>query len=197
MNVFINNPKQLLGVLLIITLIYSCAPEPDYRTTRKGPSASDLMMQDAATIKENLALFDKNLEEYQEGLYLKNWVYDPVTNNITFGKNEESAARNDAINHKLGLGFSDYIAKENKKTLKYQAVSPFANMEDVGLYGQPLLLNGVPFSGVLVGTHIKSEKRILEARFYEGKRLGTFNVWTNLERLYTKSFNLKKKIELR
>ncbi|CAA6830110.1 MAG: Unknown protein [uncultured Aureispira sp.] len=196
MNVFINNQKQLLGLLLLITLVCRCAPEPDYRTTRKGPSDSDLMLQDAATIKENLALLDKTLKGYQEGVYLKNWTYDPVTNNITFGKNEDKEARNEAINHKLGLGFTDYIAKENKKTLKYQAVSPFANMEDVGLYGQPLLLNGVPFSGVLVGTHIASEKRILEARFYEGKRLGTFNVWTNLERLYTKSFQEKNVIAI-
>lgn len=197
MNIFINNQQKLLGILLLVTLAYSCAPEPDYTTTRKAPSASDLMMQDAASsIKETLNVFDKKLDEYEDGVYLKNWNYDPVTNNITYGKNENSQARNNAINHKLGLGFTDYIAKENKKTLKYQAVSPFANMEDVGLYSQPLLLNGVPFSGVLVGTHIESDKRILEARFYKGTRLGTFNVWTNLERLYTKSFQEKNVIAI-
>lgn len=196
MNIFINNQQKLLGVLLLITLAYSCAPEPDYKTTRRAPSASDLMLQDAASIKETLDVFDKKFGEYTDGVYLKNWKYDPITNNITFGKNEEQEARDNAINHKLGLGFPDYIAKENKKTLKYQAVSPFANMEDVGLYGQPLLLNGVPFSGILIGTHIKSDKRILEARFYKGNRLGTFNIWTNLERLYTKSFKEKNVIAI-
>lgn len=197
MNIFINNQQKLLGLLLLVILTQSCSPEPDYRTTRKAPSASDLMMQDAAaSIKETLEVFDKKLDEYEDGVYLKNWTYDPVTNNITFGTNENKKARQAAINHKLGLGFSDYIAKENKKTLKYQAVSPFANMEDVGLYSQPLLLNGVAFSGVLIGTHIESDKRILEARFYEGKRLGTFNVWTNLERLYTKSFQEKNVIAI-
>lgn len=197
MNIFINNPKKILGLLFLVTLAYSCAPEPDYKTTRKGPSTSDLIMQNtSASVKQTLGLFDKKLDEYKEGVYLRNWSYDPVTNNITFGTNEDKEARNDAINHKLGLGFTDYIAKENKKTLKYQAVSPFANMEDVGLYGQPLLLKGVPFSGILVGTHIESGKRILEARFYKGTRLGTFNVWTNLERLYTKSFQEKNQIAI-
>jgi hypothetical protein len=197
MNIFINNQKQLMGLLLIVSLAYGCTPEPDYKTTRKGPSGSDLMLQNAsASVQKTLSLFDERLSEYQDGVYLKNWVYDPVTNNITFGRNEDQKARNAAINHKLGLGFADYIAKENKKTLKYQAVSPFANMEDIGLYGQPLLLNGMPFSGVLVGTHIESGKRILEARFYKGNRLGTFNVWTNLERLYTKSFQEKNQIAI-
>lgn len=197
MNILINNQQKLLGILLLITLAYSCTPEPDYKTTRKAPSASDLMLQDAASsVKETLNVFDKKLNEYEDGVYLKNWKYDPVTNNITYGKNENQQARNNAINHKLGLGFTDYIAKENKKTLKYQAVSPFANMEDLGLYSQPLLLNGVPFSGVLIGTHIESGKRILEARFYKGTRLGTFNVWTNLERLYTKSFQEKNVIAI-
>lgn len=197
MNIFINNPKQLLGLLLMVTLTYSCAPEADYKTTRKAPSASDLMMQNStASVQKTLDLFDKRLEEYKDGVYLKNWNYDPVTNNITFGNSESQEAREEAFNHKLGLGFADYIAKENKKTLKYQAVSPFANMEDVGLYGQPLLLKGVPFSGVLIGTHIKSGKRLLEARFYKGNRLGTFNVWTNLERLYTKSFQEKNQIAI-
>lgn len=196
MTILTNNHKQLLGLLLLFTLTYSCAPEADYKTTRKAPSPSDLIMGASASVKQTLAEYDKHLKEYKEGLYLKNWEYDPVTNNITYGKNEDQKAREEALNHKLGLGFSDYIAKENQKTLKYQAVSPFANMEDVGLYGQPLLLNGKPFSGVLVGTHIESGKRVLEARFYEGNRLGTFNVWTNLGRLYTKSFKEKNQIAI-
>ena len=155
MNIFINNQKQLMGLFLIVALAYGCTPEPDYKTTRKGPSSSDLMLKNAsAAVQKTLSLFDERLSEYQDGVYLKNWVYDPVTNNITFGRNEDQKARNAAINHKLGLGFADYIAKENKKTLKYQAVSPFANMEDIGLYGQPLLLNGMPFSGVLVGMEL-------------------------------------------
>lgn len=197
MNIFVNSQKPILGLLLIVALTYSCAPEADYKTTRKAPSASDLAMNNSsASVQKTLDLFDKRLEEYKDGVYLKNWKYDPVTNNITFGTNEDQEAREDAINHKLGLGFKDYIAKENKKTLKYQAVSPFANMEDMGLYAQPLLLKGVPFSGVLVGTHIDSDKRILEARFYQGIRLGTFNVWTNLGRLYTKSFKEKNQIAI-
>ncbi|WP_052596439.1 hypothetical protein [Aureispira sp. CCB-QB1] len=198
MNTFTIDNKHLLGLLIIVSLAYhSCTTEADYNTTRRAPSASDLMMKSSsAAVKETLAEFDRHLKEYQEGLYLKNWQYDPVTNNITYGKNEEQKAREEALNHKLGLGFKDYIAKENKKTLKYQAVSPFANMEDIGLYGQPLLLNGKPFSGVLVGTHIESGSRILEARFYQGNRLGTFNVWTNLGRLYTKSFKEKNQIAI-
>jgi hypothetical protein len=195
MNIFINTPLKLLSLLLILTT-YSCTSEPDYKTTRKAPSASDIMKNASASVKIILDSLDLYIEKFPDEMYLKNWVYDPVTNNITFGRDESPEARNGAINHKLGLGFTDYIAKENKKTLKYQAVSPFANMEDIGLYGQPLLLNGMPFSGVLVGTHIESGKRILEARFYKGNRLGTFNVWTNLERLYTKSFQEKNQIAI-
>jgi len=125
MNIFfITNNKQFLGLglLLVITLSYSCVSEIDYKTTRKASSVSDLVLKNtAASVQKTLSLFDKCLEEYQDGLFLKNWTYDPVTNNITFGKNEDQEARKAAINHKLGLRFADYIAKENKKTLKYQA----------------------------------------------------------------------------
>ncbi|BDS14473.1 hypothetical protein [Aureispira anguillae] len=197
MNIFSNYKFLLTQTLLIISIGYSCSPEPDYNTTRTAPSASALMMKSSFnSTKETLALFNEKLKEYQEGLYFKKWTYDPVNNNIICHKKENKKASLEAFNHKLGLGFKEYIAKENKKTLKYQAISPFANMEETGVFSRPLLLNGEPYSGVLVGTHIPSGKRILEIRFYEGIRVGAFNVWTNLDRLYTKSFKKNNEIAI-
>lgn len=197
MNIIINHKSSIVILLFMVIFGYSCSPEPDYKTTRKAPSATTFVIQNSsASIRETLAEFDKQLKEYKEGLYFEQWNYNPTTNNITCTKKDNREASLEAFNHKLGLGFKEHIAKENKKTLKYQAVSPFANMEEEEIYSKPLLFNGKPYSGILVGTHIPSGKRILEVRFYKGIRIGMFNVWTNLDRMYTKSFEKNNEIAI-
>lgn len=197
MKIIFKHHLLFINTILVLLLGISCTSEPDYQTVRMAPSPEEFTINDPfVSIKKILAKYDQHLNEYKEGVYFNNWNYDPTTNNITCLKKENKEAHIEAFNHKLGIGFQEYIAKENSKTLKYQAVSAFANMKETDLYSKPLLLNGEPYSGVLVGTHVPSGKRILEARFYKGVRIGTFNIWTNLDRLYTKSFQKNNKIAI-
>ncbi len=135
------------------------------------------------------AAYDEHVAAYDSSIYFVDWAYDPATNNIVYNK-KNRAATLEAINHKLGLGFEDYLAKENKKTLNYTAVSPFAVVGKSGMYASntPLRLNGRPYSGILIGTHLETGERLIEARFYNGIRVGEFKVWTNLGRLHQHSY---------
>lgn len=183
--------------LVIILLGYSCGQDVDYSKTRNVPAknnAAIIVQGPKNTNKEIYSKYDHLIKEYKEGLYVNNWTYNSTTNNIVFDKKENRDAAMESHNHKLGLAFKDHIAKENTKTLKFQAVSPFASMDEAGPYSSVLKVNGETYSGVLIGTHVGSGNRVLEIQFYEGIRVGTFNVWTNLNRLYTKSF--KQKLEV-
>jgi len=185
----------VLGILLLLLLLgYSCSQDVDYSKTRTVSEENNtkIIIQDPKnTNKEIYSEYNHLIEEYKEGLYVNNWTYNATTNNIVFNKKENSEAAIESHNHILGLAFEEHIAKENTKTLKYQAVSPFANMDDVGPYARVLKVNGEVFSGVVVGTHVGSGNRILEIQFYEGIRVGIFNVWTNVNHLHTKSFKEK------
>lgn len=200
MKNILQPPYVLLGFLAIVWLCSSCTQEIDYNTTRNSRPAQKhkqpIIIKGSNSKAEVFDQYEKLIQEYNPDLYFEDWTYDPATNNITIHKKENPTAFLENFNHKLGLGFKEHIAQENKKTLTYQATSPFAVMENEGLYAQPLTINDKPFSGVLVGTHISSKKRILEARFYEGVRIGMFNVWTNLDRLYSRSFDANNVIEL-
>lgn len=188
-------PLFWLSTLLIVGLS-ACqeeTPPANYMDlSRKAPSRKELLklqVSEDVQMQKLFAAYEEHLEEYDSSIYFKQWTYDPEKNNITCADVEKEAILQ-AFNHKLGLGFDDYIAKENKKTLRYKAVSPFAHLGEHGVYKpkKPLRLNGKLFSGVLIGTHIQTGKRILEARFYQGVRVGEFKVWTNLGRLYKQSY---------
>ncbi|MGH1335467.1 MAG: hypothetical protein ACRBFS_05010 [Aureispira sp.] len=189
-NIFSN--FALISFLLL--LFFSCTEVPPVNNlilNRKTPSKQELFSQKSNKEKEEafFASYEEHLSDYDSSIYFKKWSYDPKENNIICSDNEQAAIL-EAFNHKLGLGFKDFLAKENKKTLRFKAVSPFAKQENVGVYDskKPLRLNGRLFSGVLVGTHIKTGQRLIEVRFYRGIRIGNFKIWTNLGRLYEKSF---------
>lgn len=184
----------LIPILLvaIASLIYSCTSQVDYEKTRTSKEKeSKIIVPASSNHSEIYEQYNTLIQSYKDGAYFKNWRYDETTNNITIDKKENPEAFLENFNHKLGLGFKEHIAVESKKTLQMQTVSPFANMTDEGPYSQVLKVNGKPFSGVIVGTHIGSGKRILEGQFYEGIRVGTFNIWSNLGRQYTASFEQK------
>lgn len=171
--------------LFLLGFFSSCSSEMDYSQTRTSIGGDPIIIQgNSATDKEMAEEYEKLITEYQEGLYFRNWVYDEAENNIIVEKKEDPSAFLEGFNHKLGLGFKEHIAKESEKILKLQLVSPFANTEDIGPYAKPLKVNGKVFSGVLIGTHSSSEKRILQVQFYQGYRFGTFKVWSNLGRLH-------------
>lgn len=184
--------------LSIVTIVVfsACEEEPSAENymhlSREAPSKKELFKLQPpkdVQMEKLLAAYEEHLEDYDSSIYFKHWSYDPSTNNITCADKEKEAIL-EAFNHKLGLGFKDYLAKENKKTLRYKAVSPFGHLEARGVYHpqKPLRLNGKLFSGILIGTHIKTGERLLEARFYQGVRVGDFKVWTNLGRLYEQSY---------
>ncbi len=159
--------------------------------TREAPSPAQLQqgVQQSSKYTRLFADYDSHLVQYDSSIYFLDWSYDPTTNNITWNKKERMAVL-EAFNHRLGLGFDQHVAKENQKSMRYTAISPFANLEATGMYDRqkPLLLNGKPFSGVLVGTHTQTGERLIEARFYKGIRIGTFKVWSNVGRLHQRDF---------
>ncbi|MFK7798625.1 MAG: hypothetical protein AB8E82_14330 [Aureispira sp.] len=157
-------------------------------TTAPPKKLLDFQKSQIGQFNQVFQAYEEHLTDYDTSIYFRDWSYDPVENNIVCKENKEATL--EAYNHKLGLGFKDYIAKENRKTLRYKAVSPFANMENTALYApeKPLRINGKLFSGVLIGTHMATGKRLIEARFYRGVRIGVFKVWTNLGRLHEKNF---------
>jgi hypothetical protein len=160
----------------------------DTTTTAPSKKILDFQQSKIGQFYQVFQAYEEHLTDYDTSIYFKDWSYDPVENNIICKENKKAAL--EAYNHKLGLGFEDYIAKENRKTLRYKAVSPFANMENTNMYDpeKPLRVNGRLFSGVLIGTYTPTGKRLIEARFYRGVRVGTFRVWTNLGRLHEKDF---------
>lgn len=138
---------------------------------------------------------DETLQETYDRLgkekpttYFKKWKYNKAKNEISIDETENEAAAEALVQHKLWLGFDHHIAKENPKTFNFISTHPLSDMEDDGNYERLLLVNGVPFSGVLVGMNTNSKSKILEANFYNGKRVSMFTVWTNLGRIHTKSF---------
>lgn len=186
-----------ISFFVFLTLLFSACAEPpptnNLTLNRNVPSKSELFTSQSKNDEEDsfFEAYEEHLNDYDTSIYFQKWTYDAEANNIICGKEEREAIL-EAFNHKLGLGFKNYVAKENKKTLRYKAISPFANLENSGMYNprKPLRLNGKLFSGVLIGTHTKTGKRLIEARFYQGTRIGTFKVWTNLGRLHEKSFQL-------
>ena len=198
----LQNINSSISFFIVLALLFfACTEAPlinKLTLNRKAPSKTELLSTPSKNKKEDsfFETYEEHLNDYDTSIYFQKWAYDAEKNNIICG-NEEREAILEAFNHKLGLGFKDYIAKENKKTLRYKAVSPLANLENSGVYNprKPLRLNGKLFSGVLIGTHIKTGKRLIEARFYQGTRIGTFKVWTNLGRLYEKSFQLNHIIQ--
>ncbi len=192
-----NNTFKFLGLVILVLISYRCTQDADYqeeRTASEKKNTTIIIEGEGNSSNKIFEEYDALLQAYQEGLYFKDWAYNPQDNNITWNSKENKKAALASHNHILGLAFDNHIAKENKKTLQFQAVSDFANMAEEGPYAKRLLVNGKPYSGVIVGTHLGSNKKILELQLYEGFRIGTFNVWTNLERLYTKSF--KERIQM-
>lgn len=161
---------------------------PSNETATASKKLLDFQQSQTSQFHQVFQAYEEHLTNYDTSIYFKDWSYDPIENNIIYKENKKAAL--EAYNHKLGLGFKNYIAKENRKRLRYKAISPFANMENTAMYApqKPLRINGKLFSGVLVGTHIPTGKRLIEARFYRGVRIGIFKVWTNLGRLYEKDF---------
>lgn len=195
--------STLLTICFIGCCFTACEERPPDNfldLNRKAPAKKVALLEQPK--EEQLTTFfqayEEHLADYDSSIYFLNWSYDPELNNIICDDGEKEAVL-EAFNHKLGLGFKDYIAKENKKTLRYKAVSPFAELEEAGVYmpRKPLRLNGELFSGILVGTHITTGERLIEARFYRGTRVGVFKVWTNLGRLYQQSFGRNQIIILK
>lgn len=189
-------PRTLLGLASALAILSACNQPIDYKATRDIPMGDgiDIILEGENTPEAALAEYDILAEEFDPSVYAKEWVYDVQANNIIIDSKKEPEAALAAKYHKLGLGFKEHIAIENRKTLKFQPTSPFAAMDDDGTYSRPLKVNGEPYSGLLMGIHMGSEEQVLEARFYKGLRIGTFNVWTNLNRLYTKSFKENNKM---
>jgi hypothetical protein len=183
--------KYYILTFVLALLVYSCSNQVDFDKTRTTEEKQPKIIVSSSDHSEIFEQYNALVQSYKDGVYFQNWKYDASTNNITFDKKDSPEAFLENFNHKLGLGFKEHIAKENKKTLQMQVISPFASMDETGPYTGVLKVNGKPFSGVIVGTHIGSGQRILEGSFYEGIRVGNFNVWTNLNRQYTASFEQK------
>ena len=177
---------------MIITMItvFACvdSQEPDKIRTPIFLADTSFLQDVEVAEKEIYKRYDKLVDDYKTGLYFENWEYDSMHNNISWSRKENKAAALESHNHILGLAFKDFIAKENRMTLKFHPVSPFANLDALGVYSSPLLVNEKEFSGVLIGTHLATGKKILEVRFYEGIRVGPFKVWTNHGRMYSESY---------
>lgn len=195
-------------IILLVTICFGCcfssgeetSPDNHFFFSRKTPSKNSLTtLQHSPNVqlKRLLATYEVLLNTHDSSIYFSHWSYDPKKNNITCSGKEREALL-ESFNHRLGLGFEDYIAKENRKTLRYKAVSPFANIKNSGIYNSknPLRVNGELFSGILVGTHIQTGERLIEARFYKGIRLGEFKIWTNLGRLYQHSYGHNQVMKL-
>lgn len=161
---------------------------------------SEISVADNDSEREVL-IFEKEPEQDQESIeatykklladkpdtYFEQWQYDEIANHITLDVTSNDLAADALHHHKLWLGFDTHIGKENPKTFKFISTHKLSQMDDDDTYSIPLLVNEEPFSGILIGINKKTGKKILEAQFYEGKRLGTFNVWTNNNRLHTKT----------
>jgi len=192
----INRPRTLLGIASLFIALSACNEPIDYKVTRDVPLSDgiDIILGDENPTESALEEYEKLASEFDPSIYAKAWTYNATENNIVIDSQKEPEAALAAKYHKLGLGFKEHIAVENRKTLKFQSTSPFSPMDNQGIYSTPLKVNGELYSGLLKGTHIESEEQILEVRFYKGFRIGTFNVWTNLNRLYTKSFKENNKM---
>ena len=180
---------SIFNLLCTILLISGCTNEFDYGNSRDGKSKeikAILSREEHDNLKEVRLKYDSLVREHQLDLYFKDWKYDEEVNNIIINIKDNKKAALELHNHRLGLGFDDFIAKENFKTLNYKAISPFAFMDKKGPYKNPLMVNGKLFSGVLVGTHEKTGKKNLEVRFYKGVRFDKFVAWTNIDRAHSK-----------
>ncbi len=180
-----------IGLCLVsfILVIIGCS-DPTYISVDTNSSEREVIVTTEdnysnETIKETY----QRLVSEKPTAYFKNWTYDAIANNITIDITSNTEAAEALHQHKLWLGFDQHIAKENPKTFKYISTHPLSQMDDNDTYNVRLQVNGEPFSGALIGIHTKSNKKILEAQFYGGKRLGSFNVWTEKNGLHTKSFN--------
>jgi len=184
-------PHLLLFVL--ISMLWSCSEQVDYSSTRDSGMSdpSQIIIEDSDN--DIFSIYDRLADE-KPTTYFKEWKYSAKDNSILVDKNKNKEAALSFYNHKLWLGFDEHIAKENPKTMKYVSTHTFSKMEETGTYATRLTVNGKTFSGVLIGIHKGSGKKILEVQYYDGLRIGTFNVWTNLGRLYTKSFKNKVKV---
>lgn len=187
MNCSISPLTNLMLAAFVLVLCVQCSNDPDYSKTRKIPPKK-ILMPTTATTEDALNTYQTHFRNTKRDVYFDEWRYDAEQNNLICTKKDNPIAYMEAINHRLCLAFDDFPAKENPKTLQYQAVSPLANLDETALYSSQLSLNGVPFNGVLVGIHKTTGETLLEAQFYHGTRVGMFKVWTSLGRQVTKSF---------
>lgn len=172
----------------LFVLIGCSDPNPKISVTDNDSEREVLMMnEEPENEEERIEDTYKKLLADKPDTYFEQWKYDVVANQIAVDVTSNDLAADALHHHKLWLGFDEHVGKENPKTFKFISTHPLSQMGDDDTYHIPLIVNDKPFSGVLIGIHKKTGNKILEAQFYEGKRLGTFNVWTNNNRLHTKT----------
>lgn len=180
-----------LSISLIF--VYACQ-----RTTSSGP----VEITGVPSLSKSIQLSNDYQEllqsEIPDTIPISKWHYDAEKNSLSFSTSDNKAGALAAYNHRLYLAFDKPILLENPKTLRLSPHSPFGYLNKAGAYQKAFLVNGVPYSGILIGIDKSSGARILEVQFYTGVRVNDFRICSNLGRWHERSFkeDMPQMIEL-
>ena len=182
--------KQLLVLCCGVLFLIQCAPSTPKPTQVVAVQHEVVPLPQSDPREEILSTYQTlQTTPFPDSVPLVEWNYDADSNNLTFSTQENKAAALMAYNHRLYLAFDGPLVKENPRTLRLHAQSPFGSIPKAGAYKKVFRVNGQLYSGVLIGVDQNDGTTILKVAFYEGIRVGSFEVKSDLGRWHQHNFN--------